>query len=553
LSHSRLSISFLGGLSEIGKNIMVLGYQDDLLVIDCGLKFPEDEMLGVDVVIPDVTYLVNNRDRIQGILLTHGHEDHTGALPYTLPQLGKVPVYGSKLTLGLLSGKLREACPGLDTDLRPVKAGDRIEAGVFSAEFFRVNHSIPDCFGIAVRTPVGLVLHSGDFRFDQTPVDGEITDYHRITEYAREGVLALLSDSTHADRPGYTPSEKVVGRELDRIIGDAPGRVLVTTFASNVHRIQQVFSAAERHRRRVGVVGRSMLNTVDVATRLGYLNIPPGVMVGLDEALKLRDRECVLLASGSQGEPMSALTRIARHEHPRVEIRAQDTVILAATPVPGNERSVARTMDDLYREGATVISPPNHKVHVSGHGSEEDLKLLINLVRPQYFVPIHGEYRNLVRHGEIAVELGVPEDHVFVVETGTVLEFSSYHARAAGKVTSGAVFVDGRGVGDVGSAVLRDRTQLSQDGIVIIVVTADVAAGKILAGPEVVTRGFVYVRESEELLAEIKQAVARGLSEIEGGRMDWPLLKSVLRDRAGDVIDQRTGRHPMILPVILEC
>jgi ribonuclease J len=540
-------------MGEIGKNIMVLGYQHDLLVVDCGLTFPDDQLPGVDVVIPDVTYLREHRDRVRGILLTHGHEDHTGALPYVLPHLSEVPVYGSRLTLGLVAGKLKEMCPDYDANLRPVRAGEVIEVGAFKVEFFRVNHSIPDSFGLAIRTPVGLVLHSGDFKFDQTPVDGEVTDYHRLAQYGRDGVLLLMSDSTHADRPGYTPSESTVGKELDRIVGEAPGRIIVTTFASNVHRIQQVFQAAERHRRKVGIVGRSMLNTVDVASRLGYLTVPPGALVGLDEALRLRDRECVLIASGSQGEPMSALTRIARHEHPRVEIRPQDTVILAATPVPGNEKTVARTVDDLYREGATVVHPPHRAVHVSGHASDEDLKLMLNLVKPQYFVPVHGEYRNLVRHGEIAMKLGVPEANVFVVENGAMLEFSTYHARVAGKVACGEVFIDGRGVGDVGSAVLRDRTQLSQDGVVVVAIAVDLAAGRILGGPEVATRGFVYVRESEKLLTELTDAVRAGLRELEGSPMDWPMLKSVIRDRAIDLIDQRTGRRPVILPVIMEC
>ncbi len=553
MSTNRLSVSFLGGLGEIGKNVMALTYGGETLIIDCGLTFPDDEMPGVDVVIPDVTYLVQNKDSIRGILLTHGHEDHTGALPYVLPSLDGVPVYASKLTLGLVTGKLRELCPGLDPDLRPVTAGDKVTVGAFTAEFFRVNHSIPDTMGIAVRSPVGTVLHTGDFKFDQTPVDGEVTDFHRIAEYGREGVLVMLSDSTHADRPGYTPSEKVVGVRLDRIMAEAPGRVLVTTFASNVHRIQQVFTAAERRGRRVGIVGRSMLNTVDVAGRLGYLRIPSGLVVNIDEALRLRDKECVLLASGSQGEPMSALTRIARHEHPRVEVREHDTVVMAATPVPGNEKTVARTVDDLYREGARVIQPPYEQVHVSGHASEEELKMMINLVKPQYFVPIHGEYRNLVRHAEMAHELGVPRDNTFIVENGSVLEFSSYHGRLAGRVASGSVFVDGRGVGDIGSAVIRDRTQLSQDGVMVVAVTIDSAKGKVLAGPDVVTRGFVYVRESEELLNEIREALADALRELEGGPMDWPLVKSVLRDRAQEIIAELTGRRPMILPMIMEC
>ncbi|MDP2873076.1 MAG: ribonuclease J [Bacillota bacterium] len=551
MAPNRLTLSFLGGLGEIGKNVMSIGYGGEMLVVDCGLTFPDDEMLGVDIVIPDVSYLVQNRDRIAGLVLTHGHEDHTGALPYVLPQLGAFPVYGSKLALGLAGAKLAESGHEVKAELKPVVAGDRVKVGPFEVEFFRVNHSIPDSMGLAIHTPVGLVLHTGDFKFDQTPVDGEVTDFGRLAEYGRQGVLVLLSDSTHADRAGYTPSEKVVGAQLDRIFREAAGRILVTTFASNVHRIQQALSSAARDKRKVGVVGRSMVNTIDIASRLGYLEVEPGVLVGLDEALRLPDRQCLLMASGSQGEPMSALTRIARHEHPRVEIRPNDLVVLAATPVPGNEKTVARTVDDLYRSGARVVHPPLQEVHVSGHASQEELKMMINLTRPQYFVPIHGDYRNLVRHAELATELGVPKDRTFVVENGAVLEFSSYHGRIAGKVDSGSVFVDGRGVGDVGSAVMRDRTQLSQEGIVVIALTVDQAAGRVVAGPEIVTRGFVYVRESEELLNQLKGRVSAAVQELEGDLLDWPALKSKLRDTANGFLVERTGRHPMIMPLIM--
>lgn len=551
MAKDRLSISFLGGLGEIGKNIMVFGHGDELLVVDCGLTFPDEEMLGVDVVIPDVTYLAQNRGKVSGIVLTHGHEDHTGALPFVLPHLGKVPVYGTKLTLGLVQGKLSEIGLEAEHELKPVSTGDRVDVGPFGVEFFRVNHSIPDSTGLAIHTPVGTVIHTGDFKFDQTPVDGEVTDFQRLAQYGRDGVLLMLSDSTHADRPGFTPSEKVVGVQLDRIFSEAQGRIIVTTFASNVHRIQQVFSAAKRRDRKVGVVGRSMLNTVDVATRLGYLTIPEDTLAGLEEALRLADRKCVLLVSGSQGEPMSALTRIARHEHPRVEIRSGDLVVLAATPVPGNERTVARTIDHLYREGATAIHPPLEEVHVSGHASQEELKLMLNLVRPDYFVPIHGDYRNLVRHAGLAAEVGVQPDHIFVVENGSVLEFSPYHGRQAGRVSSGAVFVDGLGVGDVGAVVMRDRTQLSQEGIVIIAVTVDAAAGKVLSGPEVITRGFVYARQSEDLLGEIRERASSALQALQNGPMDWPMLKSAIRESSVAYIMEQTGRRPMIMPVIM--
>lgn len=552
MAKDRLTISFLGGLGEIGKNIMVFGSADQLLVVDCGLTFPDEEMLGVDIVIPDVSYLVQNKDKIAGMVLTHGHEDHTGALPFVLPKLNEVPVYGTKLTLGLVHDKLSEAGSDAGRLLKPVSAGDRVEVGPFGVEFFRVNHSIPDATGLAIRTPVGMVLHTGDFKFDQTPVDDQVTDLHRIARYGRDGVLLMLSDSTHADRPGFTPSEKVVGLQLDRIFSEAPGRIIVTTFASNIHRIQQVFTAARDRRRRVGVVGRSMLNSVDVATRLGYLTVPSGTLVGLEEALRLPDRECVLLVSGSQGEPMSALTRIARHEHPRVEIRSGDLVVLAATPVPGNERTVARTIDNLYREGATAIHPPLEEVHVSGHASQEELKLMLRLVRPEYFVPIHGDYRNQVRHASLAADTGVQPDHIFVAENGSVLEFSSYHGRLAGRVASGAVFVDGLGVGDVGAAVMRDRTQLSQEGIVVVAVTVDAAAGKVLSGPEIITRGFVYVRESEELLKELRRRAAEALDALGEGPIDWPMIKSAIRESSVDFLMEKTGRRPMIMPVIMD-
>lgn len=551
MAQNRLTLSFLGGLGEIGKNVMTIAYGGQIMVVDCGLTFPDDDQPGIDIVLPDTTHLVQNKDRIAGLVITHGHEDHTGALPYVLPHLGGFPVYGSKLALGLVDAKLAEMGAEIKAELKPVTAGDKVKIGPFEVEFFRVNHSVPDSMGLAIHTPVGLVLHTGDFKFDQTPVDGEVTDFARLAEYGRRGVLALMSDSTHADRPGYTPSEKVVGAHLDRIFREAAGRIIITTFASNVHRIQQALSSAVKDKRKVGVVGRSMVNTIDIATRLGYLDVQPGTVIGLDEALRLPDRQCVLLVSGSQGEPMSALTRIARHDHPRVEIRPNDLVVLAATPVPGNEKTVARTVDDLYRSGARVVHPPLEEVHVSGHASQEELKMMINLVKPQYFIPVHGDYRNLVRHGELAIELGVPADNTFIVENGAVLEFSSYHARLAGKVTAGSIFVDGRGVGEVGSVVLRDRTQLSQEGVVVVCLTVTQDNGLVLAGPEVVTRGFVYVKESDALLKQLKEKLSAALRGLPSDGRDWSTIRSLLRDTATDFLFERTGRRPMIMPVIL--
>ncbi len=547
-----LTVAFIGGLGEVGKNMMVFGHGDDMLIVDAGLTFPRDEDLGVDVVLPDFSYLVEHRDKLRGLVITHGHEDHLGAVPYLLKEV-EVPVYATGLALGLLEDKLQEQGVRLPAGSRRVSPGEKFTVACFAVETFRVNHSIADCVGLAIDSPTGLVVHTGDFKFDQTPVDGKVSDLHRLAEYAQRGVLVLLSDSTNADRPGFTPSEKQVGKALDEIFRTASGRVLVTTFASNVHRIQQVLWFARKAGRRVAVVGRSMERTVEVASRLGYLEVPEGVLVEVEEANRLRDTGVVLLTTGSQGEPLSALARMANGEYRRAEVRQGDTVVIAATPVPGNERLVARTIDQLFRRGAEVVYEAHRGVHVSGHASREELKLMINLVKPRFFVPIHGHYRHLVRHAELARELGIPDRNVAVAENGVVLEFTPDRVRDAGRVPAENVMVDGLGIGDVGSVVLRDRLQLAQEGVVVVFLVLDRTSQKVVAGPDIVSRGFVYVREAEGLMNEGRQKVEEALRRLGPQRLgDWPAVKAAVRDALGRFLHERTGRRPVLLPLILE-
>ncbi len=548
----KLSLIPLGGLGEIGKNMMVVRFGENILLIDCGLMFPEEEMLGIDIVIPDITYLLENRDIVRGIVLTHGHEDHIGALPYVLRQLN-VPIYGTKLTLGLIQGKLKEQNIARNVDLHTVKPRDMVQIGPFKVEFIRVSHSIPDAVAIAVHTPVGVVLHTGDFKIDQTPVDGQVTDFHRLAQLGEKGVLVLLSDSTNVERPGYTMSERVVGSTFDDTFRQTKERIIIATFASNVHRLQQAIQTAYRHNRRVAVAGRSMVNVVNIACELGYMNIPDGVLIELDEANKLPRNQLVILTTGSQGEPMSALTRIALSDHRQVEIIPGDTIIISATPIPGNEKLVARIIDQLFKQGARVIYEAVSGIHVSGHPSQEELKLMINLVRPKFFVPVHGEYRMLIKHAELAREVGILPENIFVAENGQVLEFTRRSGRMSGRVTAGKVLVDGLGVGDVGNIVLRDRKMLSQDGILIVVVTINRELGLVVAGPDIVSRGFVYVRESEELLEEAKSKVKSALDKCtDRGISDWSTIKSQVRDALGKFLYERTRRRPMILPIIME-
>lgn len=552
LRGGKLQIIPLGGVGEIGKNMYVIRYEDEIIVIDSGLSFPGDEMLGIDVVIPDITYLQENKEKIKGIVLTHGHEDHIGALPYVLAQL-KVPVYGTKLTLGLVEGKLREHHLLANCTLHPIRSEDKLQLGNFSLEFFRTNHSIPDSIGIAITTPIGTVVHTGDFKFDQTPVNGKPTDYYRLAKLGEKGVLVALSDSTNAERPGYTLSEKEVGFAINEIFRTARQRIILATFASNIHRIQQVIDAACHYKRKVAVVGRSMVNVVQIAQDLGYLNICSGTLVDVDELKTLPPNRAVILTTGSQGEPMSALTKISISEHRKVEIIRGDTVIIAATPIPGNEKLVSRTIDNLFARGANVIYERVSGVHVSGHASQEELKMMLNLLKPKYLIPIHGEYRMLVHHAKLAVRVGIREENVFISENGQILEFTSTSGRVAGSVTAGRVLIDGLGVGDVGSIVLRDRKMLSQEGILIISLTINKATSQVVAGPEIYSRGFVYVRESELLLDEAREHVIRSLEKkINGSSTDWSMVKNHVKDSLSRFIWEKMHRRPMILPIILE-
>ena len=550
-NQNKVQIIPLGGLGEIGKNMTVFRYGDDIILIDAGLMFPEDDMLGIDLVIPDITYLLENKDKVKAIFLTHGHEDHIGALPYVLKQID-VPVYGTALTLGILQGRLRENNVS-DNNLVTIKPGDKINVGAFNLEFIRVNHSIPDAISIVIKTPIGTIIHTGDFKFDQTPVDGQVTQFNKFAEFGDEGVLALLADSTNAERPGFTQSEKMVGQTFDDEFRYARNRIIVATFSSNVHRIQQVVDSAVKYKRKVAVIGRSMINVVNIAMELGYLRIPEGVLIDIDETNNYTSDQIVIITTGSQGEPMSALTRMAMNDHKKVDIMPGDTVIISATPIPGNEKLVARTIDHLYKLGADVIYEKSNGVHVSGHASQEEIKLMHNLVRPKYFIPVHGEYRHLIKHANLAKDLGMPSENIVIAENGYVIEISKNGIGINGKIQSGKVLVDGLGVGDVGNIVLRDRRQLSQDGIMIVVVTIDHETCHVVSGPDIVSRGFVYVREAEDLMEEAREKVLSALERCENnGVSEWSMIKSTIRDNLGRFLYERTRRRPMILPIIME-
>jgi ribonuclease J len=553
-NNDKLLVFALGGVGEIGKNMYVVQYANDIIVIDSGLKFPEEDMLGIDIVIPDISYLIDNKDKVRGILLTHGHEDHIGGLPYVLKQLN-VPVFGTKLTLGLVEAKLKEAGLLGETKRILINADSELQMGALKATFFRTNHSIPDSVGICVETPEGNVVHTGDFKFDQTPVNEQYADLYRMAEIGNRGVQILLSDSTNAERPGYTGSERSVGAELEEVFRKAKQRVVVATFASNVHRIQQVFDAAEVTRRKVTVIGRSMVNVVNIAQELGYLRVSDGMIIEPEEVGKMAGDRVVILSTGSQGEPMSALTRMARNTHRKVDILPGDTVVIAATPIPGNEKYVGRTVDELFRLGAHVIYGPGSVsgVHVSGHGSQEELKLMLNLMKPKYFMPIHGEYRMLRQHGQLAEMVGVEKENIFICDIGETVEIQNGAARKAGKVSCGNILIDGLGVGDVGNIVLRDRKLLSQDGILVVVVTLSKQDGKIVSGPDIISRGFVYVRESEGLLEEANKIVSNTLSKLMSENVnEWASLKTNVKDALGRFLYEQTRRRPMILPIIME-
>ena len=549
---AKIKIIPLGGINEIGKNITAIEYKEDIVIIDCGLKFPDDDMFGIDIVIPDVSYLLKNSEKIKGIFLTHGHEDHIGALPYVLKQLN-VPVYGTKLTLGIVETKLKEHGLLSSTELIRVKPKDIIKLSSVSVEFIKTNHSIADSVAIAIHTPLGVVLHTGDFKIDYTPIDGEMMDFARLAEIGRKGVLVMMADSTNVERPGYTMTEKVVGETFNRLFGKANGRIIVATFASNVHRIQQIITAAQKYEKKVAVSGRSMENIVQVALELGYLEVDKDVLVPIDQIGKYPNDKMVIITTGSQGEPMSALARMAASEHRKIAIIPGDTVIISATPIPGNEKFVSKVVNQLFKKGAEVIYDSVEKIHVSGHACQEELKLMQALVKPKFFIPVHGEYRHLKKHGELAMELGLPEKNLVICENGDVIELTRNYIKKNGSVTSGQVFVDGLGVGDVGNIVLRDRKHLSQDGILTVVVTIEKQTGKVVSGPDIISRGFVYVRESEGLMDEAREIVRSVLKNCEERQItDWATLKSKMRDELREFLYEKTKRKPMILPIIME-
>jgi len=551
LAKARLQIIPLGGLGEIGKNMTVFRYGDEIIVIDAGMAFPEEDMLGIDIVIPDFSYLIENKDKIKAILITHGHEDHIGSLSYLLRDVN-APVYATKLTCGLIEGKLKEAHIS-NYDLHVVKSGDEFKAGSFKFGFFHVCHSIPDSCGIYLRTPIGTIVHSGDFKFDHSPVDGELTDLYKLAELGHRGVLVLCADSTNAQVPGYTQSEAVVAKSLMEAYSDAKGRIILATFASNVSRIQMAVDAAVAYKRKVCVFGRSMVNVVNIALEMGYLTAPEGTFIEPEEMNRYRDDRLCILTTGSQGEPMAGLSRMADGSHRQVQIHAGDTVIISASPIPGNETSVGRTIDNLMRLGAHLVTSSTTKVHVSGHGSQEDLKTMLSLVRPKFFIPVHGEYRMLCQHAGLAESLGVNKQNILIGENGDIFEFTNKSAKINGKVQAGPVFVDGLGVGDVGNIVIRDRQQLAQDGVVIVVIALEKGSNQVLAGPDIVSRGFVYVRDSEALLTEARERIESVLDRCEAGNVtEWNAIKTQIRDTLGKYFYDKTKRRPMILPIIQE-
>ena len=549
----KLKIIPLGGLDEIGKNITVFEYGNDILVLDCGLAFPDDEMLGVDLVIPDVTYLSKNQEKVRGFVLTHGHEDHIGSLPYVLKEVN-APIYGTRLTLGLVSNKLKEHNILSSCKLINVVPGDTISLGVFKVEFIRSNHSIPDAVAIAIHTPVGVIFHTGDFKIDFTPIDGTMMDLARIGQLGNEGVLALMSDSTNVEHPGYTMSESTVGIAFDEIFSNNPKqRIIVATFASNVHRVQQIINAAHNHNRKVAVSGRSMVNVIAVAIELGYIKAPKGIFIELDEINKYAPEKIVLITTGSQGEPMSALTRMAFSDHKKVNLGIGDTVILSASPIPGNEKTVSKVVNELFKHGVEVIYESLADVHVSGHACQQELKIILGLVKPKYFIPVHGEHRHLVHHSALAQKMGVLKKNVFLMGIGQVLELDNEHAKINGVVPSGKILVDGLGVGDVGNIVLRDRKHLAEDGLIVVVVTISKESKDIVAGPDVISRGFVYMRESEDLMEEIRICAKNSLESCrEKNLHDWNTLKGRMKTSISEFLYGKTKRRPMVLPVIME-
>ena len=550
---SNIKIIPLGGLHEIGKNITVFEYEDEIIIVDCGISFPEDDMLGIDSVIADVTYLIKNQEKIKGLIITHGHEDHIGGIPYLLKQIN-IPIYATRLSAGLISNKLEEHKILRSTTLNIVNQGDTIKLGnKFKVEFIRSSHSIPDSVMLAITTPAGTILHTGDFKVDYTPIDGKLMNLGRIAELGNEGILALMSDSTNAERKGFTMSESSVGEVLDKLFLNCTKRIVVATFASNVHRIQQIVNSAVKYGRKIAVCGRSMINMITTATELGYIKCPENIFIDIDMIGSYTDEQLVIITTGSQGEPMSALTRMAAGDHRKVKITSNDLIIISATPIPGNEKYVSKVIDDLMQIGAEVVYSALADVHVSGHACQEEQKLILALAKPKYFLPVHGEYRQLRAHSETAQQMGMDKDNIFLLTNGKVLEMNEYGAKITGTVPSGRVLVDGLGVGDVGNIVLRDRQHLAQDGLIIIVLTMDSQTGEVVAGPDIISRGFVYVRESETLMDDIKSVVRHEIAKCEERNVrDWSTIKSTVKENLRDYLSIKTKRNPMIIPIIME-
>ncbi len=548
---SKLKIIALGGLDEIGKNITVFEYENDMIIVDCGIEFPDDDMLGVDLVIPDFSYIVKNIDRCKGLFITHGHEDHIGSIPYLLKEVN-IPIYGTKLTMKLIQHKLEEHHLMQNADLHVVEQGDIIDTGKMQVEFIRSSHSIPDSCMLAIHSPAGVVLHTGDFKVDYTPIDGQMMDLGRIAELGKEGVLAMLSDSTNAERKGFTLSEKSIGPIFDNLFEGCKKRIVVATFASNVHRVQQIVNSAVKYGRKIAVSGRSMQNMINAARELEYIKCPDDIFIDMDLIKNYTDDQLVLITTGSQGETMSALTRMANGEHKKVTISSNDLVIISATPIPGNEKSVSKVINQLMKIGAEVVYSALQNVHVSGHACQEEQKLILSLAKPKYFFPVHGEYRQLMAHRDTAIEIGIPKENILLTNNGKIIELNDEGCEFAGAVQSGRVMVDGLGVGDVGNVVLRDRQHLSSDGLIVIVMSID-QAGLVVSGPDVISRGFVYVKESENLMEDVKSFIKEEMLIMEERHItDWSSIKSTLKDDVRDFIFQRTKRNPMILPILME-
>ncbi|MCD7732263.1 MAG: ribonuclease J [Oscillospiraceae bacterium] len=550
-SKTPLKIIPLGGLGEIGENMTLVEYGNDIVIIDCGMTFPDSEMPGVDMVIPDFTYVEKNADRVRGVLVTHGHEDHIGGIPYLLKKIN-VPVYATRLTIGLIENKLKEHNLGKSM-LHVVTPSDKVQLGVFTAEFIKVNHSIPDAVAIALHTPAGTVVHMGDFKVDYTPIEGGIIDLPRFARLGDEGVLALMSDSTNSERRGFTPSERTVGESFEKLFNKAGDkRIIIATFSSNIHRVQQIINCAAKHNRKVAVFGRSMINVIGLATELGYLKAPAGVMIDIADMHNYSDGEIVLITTGSQGEPMSALTRMATNDHRQVSITSNDFIIISARPIPGNEKFVGRVVNQLLKLGAEVVYEEMYEVHVSGHACQEEQKLIISLVRPKYFIPVHGEYKHLTRHAETAREIGIPDKNILIADVGNVIELSKNGMKVTGSVLAGKVMVDGLGVGDVGAAVLKDRKRLAEDGVISVSATIDKIDRKLLSGPEIVSKGFVYEKTNDELFAEVKKKAHQVLQQELSTRHDYTAIKNKVRDEISDFVFSKTKRRPTIIVTVLD-